>query len=140
MAMVSRIVEHLRRVVLPDGGDMSDGRLLERFLAQQDDAAFTSLVKRHGPMVLGVCRRILRNAHDAADAFQATFLVLVRKASSLLARDNIGNWLYGVAYHTALKARAMACKRWEKERQARQVPEPDDTWRELLPLLDQELN
>lgn len=139
MGQVSRIVEHLRRVVLPEGGELSDGRLLERFLTQQDDAAFTALVKRHGPMVLGVCRRILRNAHDADDAFQATFLVLVRKAPSLLSRDNIGNWLYGVAHNTALKARAMACKRWEKERQAT-IPQSDDTWRELLPVLDQELS
>jgi RNA polymerase sigma factor (sigma-70 family) len=127
-----------------DGGGFTDGQLLERFLTERQEVAFAALVKRHGPMVLGVCRRVLRNLHDAEDAFQATFLVLVRKATSLLLRECIGNWLYGVAYHTALKARAVARKRRGKERQVAEMPKPDpfdrSVWQDLLPILDQELN
>src|SRR5262245_18854203 len=101
------VLRHLRRAaLLSDGSDLTDGQLLECFLTRREEAAFAALVRRHGPMILGVCRRVLRNTHDAEDAFQATFLVLVRKAASLLPRETIGNWLYGVAYHTALKVRA----------------------------------
>src|SRR5262245_40769793 len=106
------VIQHFRRaVLLQDGGGMTDGQLLECFLARREEAAFAALVRRHGPMVLGVCRRVLHNAHDAEDAFQATFLVLVRKAASFLPRRALGNWLYGVAHHTALKARAAAVRR-----------------------------
>src|SRR4051794_40202083 len=75
----------------------TDGQLLERFVKVRDAMALEALVKRHAPMVWGVCRRLLANHHDAEDAFQATFLVLVRKASSIKPRDMVGNWLYGVA-------------------------------------------
>src|SRR5262245_34811390 len=95
------LLGHLRGAVLAQGA-LNDGRLLERFLAERDEGAFEALVRRHGPMVLGVCRRVLKDAHDAEDAFQATFLVLVGKAASLVRRETVGNWLYGVAYHTAL--------------------------------------
>src|SRR5262249_26019760 len=96
---------------------------------------------RHGPMVLGVCRRVLDHAHDAEDAFQATFLVLARKAASIVARDTVGNWLYGVAYRTAHKARVAAARRRLKERQmSRPEALDEDVWRELRPVLDQELN
>src|SRR2546430_64120 len=89
----------------------SDAELLEGFVARRDETAFAALLRRHGPMVLGVCRRVLRNDADADDAFQATFLVLVRKARSIRPRGMVGNWLYGVAHRTALKARAMHTKR-----------------------------
>src|SRR5436309_3119351 len=95
-------LRHIRTLFsLGAAGQMSDAQLLERFSANRDEAAFEELVGRHGPMVLGICRRVLSDPHDADDAFQATFLVLVRKAGSLARRDLLGNWLYGVAYRTA---------------------------------------
>ena len=134
----------LRRFLFQAAADgASDGRLLEWFLARGDGAAFAALVRRHGPMVLGVCRRVLRDWHDAEDAFQATFLVLVRRAASIAPREAVGPWLYGVAYRTALKARVAAARRRRKERQAPADPadraEPDGgaEWR---PLLDEELS
>src|SRR4051812_6653986 len=80
----------------PAQGTLTDEQLLDRFLTLQDEAAFTALVCRHGPMVFGVCQRTLRNHADAEDAFQATFIVLVRKASSLSGRRVLGDWLHGV--------------------------------------------
>jgi len=139
------VIRHLRRAAfLHDAGNVTDGQLLERFLAASEEAAFEVLLRRHGPMVLGVCRRVLSNADDAEDAFQAVFLVLIRKAPSLLSRQTVGNWLYGVAYHTALKVRAAGWKRRVKERQAAAMSRSETTTEEmasvLLPLLDQELN
>jgi RNA polymerase sigma factor (sigma-70 family) len=106
----------------------------------KDEAAFEALVRRHGRMVLGVCRRILGNNHDAEDAFQATFLVLVRKAASIRPAGMVGNWLYGVAHGTALEARRSAAKRRAKEAQvAPRTETPDDSLADLRPLLDWEL-
>jgi RNA polymerase sigma factor (sigma-70 family) len=138
-------MERLRRPAFPrDGGGFTDGQLLEVFLDRRQETAFAALVQRHGAMVLGVCRRVLKNVHDADDAFQATFLVLVRKANALVSRENIGNWLYGVAYHTALKARALACRRRLKERQVMEMSKPatlvGDVDPDLLALLDRELH
>jgi RNA polymerase sigma factor (sigma-70 family) len=95
----------------------NDEQLLQRFTDASDEAAFAELVRRHGPMVLAVCQRILNNEQDAADAFQGTFLVLVRKAASLSQPEMLGPWLYGVAYRTALKARARESRRRAHERQ-----------------------
>ena len=139
------VIRHLRRAaLLRDAGDMTDGQLLEAFVSARDEGAFEELLRRHGPMVLGVCRRVLGSPHDAEDAFQATFLVLVRKAAALTGRATVGNWLYGVAYHTALKARAANARRRLKERQGgemrRQEVPPEQVWNELRPLLDQELS
>ena len=95
----------------PVEAELSDGELLRQFVDHWDHAAFCDLVGRHGPMVLGVCRRILRDAHAAEDAFQATFLLLVRKARSLRKRDSVGSWLYGAAHRIALEARGALLRR-----------------------------
>jgi RNA polymerase sigma factor (sigma-70 family) len=115
-----------------------DGELLARFLASRDETAFAVLVRRHAGMVFGTCQRVLGNAADADDAFQAAFVVLVRKAHSLTDRACVGNFLYGVAFHTALKARAMATKRRAKEGKATR-PDSADTG-ELTRVLDEELS
>jgi RNA polymerase sigma factor (sigma-70 family) len=118
-----------------------DGQLLECFLARHDEAAFATLVQRHGPMVLAVCRRILGNLADAEDAFQATFLVLVRKAASLGTRSTVGDWLHGVALRTALKARAAAAHRRHKEKaMARPEAQQDEARNDWLARLDEELH
>src|SRR4051794_20183048 len=104
---------------------LSDGQLLDRFVTRQDGASIQALVLRHGPMVWGVCRRVLRDHHDAEDAFQATFLVLARKAASIVPREKVGNWLYGAAYHTAMKARTTRVKRQSREAQVPEAPEPE---------------
>src|SRR6202165_1649914 len=113
---LSRVLQDLRRQALAAAG-MSDGQLLECFMVRRENAALAALVRRHGPMVWGVCRRILRDHHDAEDAFQATFLVLVRKAASIASRELLANWLHAVARQTALKARATVAKRKGRERQ-----------------------
>jgi RNA polymerase sigma factor (sigma-70 family) len=139
------VLRHIRKMALQASAEsQSDAQLLEAFLARRDEEAIAALVRRHGPMVLGVCRRVLRHAQDAEDAFQATFLVFVRKASSLRSQPRLGNWLYGVAYRTAMKARAMSAKRWIKERQAgaaaRSTSEAEGAWDGLLEHLDAELS
>src|SRR5215472_14050652 len=96
---MSEVIRYLRSLLrLPEGADLTDGQLLECFVSRRETAALEALVRRHGPMVWGVCRRILHSHHDAEDAFQATFLVLVRKAASIRCRAKVGNWLYGVAH------------------------------------------
>src|SRR6516164_2456110 len=137
---LNHLLQHLRRATLQcDGAGQTDGQLLESFLTRRDDLALEALVRRHGPMAWGVCRRVLRNHHDAEDAFQATFLVLVRRAASIVPRDMVANWLYGVAHRTALKARATAARREARERQVPEMPEPEaarpDLWHDLQPLL-----
>jgi RNA polymerase sigma factor (sigma-70 family) len=142
---MNRVLRHLRRVALLSAGEgMSDEQLLEAFLSRRDGAAFEALLRRHGPMVLGTCRRVLRNAHDAEDAFQATFLVLARKAASVRSREVLAGWLYGVAYRTSMKARAMNAKRRTREREAaaaaRPAAPPDGELEGLLERLDAELH
>src|SRR5262245_37976227 len=105
-SQMSEVLQHLgRTALLRDGTGLTDGQLLANFLGRRDERALAALVQRHGPMVWGVCRRVLSNWHDAEDAFQATFLVLVRKAASIASRELLANWLHGVAYQTALNAR-----------------------------------
>jgi RNA polymerase sigma factor (sigma-70 family) len=139
---ITCVIRKLRRAVLHhDGTERTDAQLLTAFLAR-DESAFDLLLQRHGGMVLGVCRRVLGNAPDADDAFQATFLVLLRKAASLRQRELLGNWLYGVAYRTALEAKAARARRRAKEAAMGNRPRPadaDDPWSELRPLVDREL-
>src|SRR5262249_2303195 len=138
------VLQGLRRAAQQDEAAQTDGQLLERYVRGREESAFAALVRRHGPMVWGVCRRVLGGHHDAEGAFQATFLVLVRKAASVLPREMVANWLYGVAHQTALKARATAARRRGRERQVTAMPEPEaarqDLWDDLQPLLDQELS
>ncbi len=140
----SEMIQHLCETLLRDGAPLTDGQLLERFLSRRDEAAFAALVRRHGPMVWDVCRRILRSHQDAEDAFQASFLVLVRRASSIVPREMVANWLYGVAYQTARKAGALAARRKQRERQVVDMPQAadaaNDPWPDLQLLLDQELS
>jgi RNA polymerase sigma-70 factor (ECF subfamily) len=121
----------------------SDGQFLESFIRERDEAAFEALVRRHGPMVLGVCRRVTGHPQDAEDAFQAAFLVLARKAASIRPREHLARWLYGVAYKTALKARTAAARRRARERQVRAMPQPParpEPSDDLRPALDRELS
>lgn len=125
-------------------GGLSDGQLLDRFVARREQAVFEAIVQRHGPMVWGVCRRVLRDHHDAEDAFQATFLVLARRAASILVREKLGHWLHGVARQTAMKARAMRAQRRSREIQVAETPEtmalPHDLGDHPTESLDRELS
>jgi RNA polymerase sigma factor (sigma-70 family) len=142
---IDEAIRQLRRVaVRQDGAGMTDAQLLECFVVRRDEAAFAALVRRHGPMVWNVCGRVLRNLHDAEDAFQATFLVLVRKADSVVPRERVANWLYGVAFQIARKARAVAARKQAREKQVTEIPEPaiqePDDCPDLWPVLDRELS
>jgi RNA polymerase sigma factor (sigma-70 family) len=146
------VSEQLMRVLrqihhLADGrraGEWSDGQALERFVAAREEAAFCTLLERHGPLVWGVCRRVLKHLQDAEDAFQATFLVLAQRAGSIRKPDSVGSWLYGVAYHIALEARGRQLRRGTRERQVPNMPHPpspaDTSWTQLEPVLDEELH
>jgi RNA polymerase sigma factor (sigma-70 family) len=142
---ISRQLRQL--LVQADGGSTSDEQLIRRFVNQRDEAAFELLVWRHGPMVHGVCRRVLRDPHHAEDAFQATLLVLARKARFISLRRSLASWLYKVAYRVALRARAAAWKRARHERQVLEIPAVVDPRApagapldELQAVLDEELN
>ncbi len=125
-------------------GGLGDGQLLERYLTRRDETAFEALVDLHGPMVLGLCRRMLRDPRDIEDAFQATFLVLVRKAPTIRDRSLLSSWLYGVAYRVARRARSQTLHRRGRETTVGDLvvaagPETSDRF-EVDPVLDQELN
>jgi RNA polymerase sigma factor (sigma-70 family) len=143
MASGSRRLEPASVDANPSGvGAPADQLLWDRFVARGDQVAFTDLVRRHGPMVLGVCRRVLRHPQDAEDAFQATFLVLARKARSVGQPERLSSWLYGVAYRTALKARSRAlARRREVPVTDVSAPQPSDpVLTEVREALDEELN
>jgi RNA polymerase sigma factor (sigma-70 family) len=141
----STVLRHLHQLLGARNFDeLSDGQLLQRFAQAREEAAFAALVRRHGPLVLGVCRRVLHDSHAAEDAFQATFLVLFRRARSLDRHGSVANWLYTVAYHVALRARQSAARRQVRERQVVEMPQPEahaaEIWQDLQPVLDEELN
>src|SRR5438309_2137235 len=132
--------------VMEGGGSavaLGEGQLLRRFADDRDGAAFEALVSRHGPMVLGTCRRLLVDAHDVEDAFQATFLVLARKAGSIRDGDRLGPWLHGVARRVATRSRALSARRAARERpgaEDRAISEYDPAEAiELRSALDEEL-
>jgi RNA polymerase sigma factor (sigma-70 family) len=139
----NKLIQQLLGTVRQDGAEITDAELLGRFIECRDEVAFAALVRRHGPMVWGVCRRSL-NHHDAEDAFQATFLILARKATSITPREMVPNWLHGVAYRTALQAKRTFARRRARESQVTEIPDPEsiehNVWSELQPLLDQELS
>jgi RNA polymerase sigma factor (sigma-70 family) len=142
------VFRYLRRVAGAAGtGDVTDADLLARFVTRRDEAAFELLLWRHGTMVLHICRDVTRDAHAAEDAFQATFLALVRKAGSIRAGESLGAWLYQVAYRVALKARSQIARRNEHETAGVNVAGlpavaelPDEaSLRELRPVLHEEV-
>jgi RNA polymerase sigma factor (sigma-70 family) len=141
---LNRVIHDIRQTAFgQEGAGVADSELLECYVSQRDEGAFELLVRRHGPMVLGVCRRILHNEADAEDAFQATFLVLVRKAASIRPRGMVSNWLFGVARKTALKARIMSHKRRTREKEGATVSAPqasEEVWQQVQALLDEELD
>jgi RNA polymerase sigma factor (sigma-70 family) len=142
-APVGQILQHLRKLTRPNGGELNDEPLLERFVADRDEAAFTLLVQRHGSMVLGVCRSVLRQQQDAEDVFQAAFLTLARKAGSIRSRSSLGPWLCSVAYHLAVKARACATRRHALVPRIPALPAADPleqmTVKELRSILHEEI-
>src|SRR5579883_1950949 len=136
--------QYLRHLRARHGDPSTDHELLQRFVTHREESAFTALVERHAAMVLGLCRSILRNHHDAEDIFQATFLVLARKAGSIRKGESVGSWLYAVAYRLAHKLRIRAEKRRRCEHQAvvrsEQTPMDAVTWSELRDILHQEVS
>jgi RNA polymerase sigma factor (sigma-70 family) len=142
--MFGDVLSYLRKVCAAQTArDLGDGELLARFLANRDDAAFAVLVQRHGPMVFNVCERVLNDSHAAEDAFQATFMVLVRRAAAVKKGKPLASWLHGVARRIALKARGQILTRRHKERQLNVMPRPepldDASWQELRCILDEEI-
>jgi RNA polymerase sigma factor (sigma-70 family) len=139
------VVRRLRRAAGPGPArEDADAELLERFVARRDEAAFEALVRLHGPMVLAVCRRVLHDRHDADDAFQAAFLVFARRAGAIAEPRLLGCWLYGVAHRTALNLRRDLARRRAAGRPPPDLPaappEPDLDWRDLRPVLDEEVS
>src|SRR5260370_29181018 len=145
-ARLSPVLRHLRRFVRPPMQDgVSDAQLLDRFVVQNDEAAFELLLWRHGPIVWSLCRRILPDFHEAEDAFQAAMLVLARKAGSINKQRSMASWLYKVAFRIAVRPRADSTRRAKLEKEKRTLPPqvfmPDlgNDVRELRPVIDEAL-
>jgi DNA-directed RNA polymerase specialized sigma24 family protein len=125
-AQLDSVLRYIRKVVshgLPS--ERTDTQLLAQFAAERDEAAFAALLERHGALVWGVCSRVLNHTQDAEDAFQATFLLLARKATSIRKPQSLGSWLYGVAYRSAIRAKADAAERRVRERRVGDMRQPD---------------
>ena len=138
------LLQFLRRMYPADyTGDRTDGELLNRFVTEREEEAFTVLVHRHARMVLGVCQRILGDQHLAEDSFQATFIVLARRAASVGWHRSVGTWLYAVAQRVALKAKAKASAVRNRERESGNMPRAErldeQTWQELRSIIDEEI-
>lgn len=145
MHAMDSVLDHLRHTAIhPAGGVPGDACLLERFVAHGDEGAFAAIVRRHGGLVMGACRRLLGHQQDAEDAFQATFLILARRAATIAKRELLAPWLHSVACNTALKLRAATARRRTRETLVAAPPDvacsqPDPGATELQALLDQEL-
>jgi RNA polymerase sigma factor (sigma-70 family) len=145
-ATLNRLVRNLRQSFEAGQlGERPDAELLDRFLYDADGSAFEALVRRHAPLVLAACRKVLTDESDVEDAFQATFLVLLRSAKSIRSRESVGSWLYGVAHRVAVRARVSAARRKRHEEQAggragESAGEPDLSWRDAVAVLHEELN
>src|SRR5262249_30831810 len=140
------LVWYIRRLIRPAPDETTDAALLGRFISGKDETAFAALVNRHGPLVFHVCRRVLGDAHDAEDAFQATFLVLARKAAVVNPRESLAAWLHGVAHRVALKARSSRNRRPSAEElptpplvDPRYDPLAELSARELVATVDEEV-
>ncbi len=150
-AQLQAVLRHIRRMANAQTlAAATDGQLVQRFLTGGTgvppvarEAAFAALLRRHGPMVLGVCRVVLGHLQDAEDVFQATFLVLARKAGSIRKKESVASWLHGVAYRLAVRAKARRFVRRAHERKASAMRKPgpsvEEAWRELRPLIDEEM-
>src|SRR6516164_343074 len=147
-APAHRLLRHLRGIVSPaDADPASDAGLLDRFLREREEDAFAALVARHGPMVQGVCRRVLHDTHHAEDAFQATFLVLARNAATVRPPDRLAAWLHGVARQVALRLLRGEARRRRREAHSTRnrptavagQPLEELSARELLLIFDEEL-
>jgi RNA polymerase sigma factor (sigma-70 family) len=141
-AGLNKALAHLRLSLLPSD-DLTDRMLLERFLANRDEAAFAALVQRHGRLVMGICNRVLGNVHDCEDVFQAVFFILARKADSVVKQETLASWLYTVAHRASLEARETIARRRLREHhmvdlnKAQAKPVEAQDW---MPLLDRELS
>jgi RNA polymerase sigma factor (sigma-70 family) len=137
---MEKVLDYIHRTLAPPDGGLTDGQLLARFIASRDEMSFALLVRRHGPMVWRLCLRVLGHVQDAEDCFQAAFLVLACKAASVAKRESVGSFLYGVAYRTALDAKAINARRRSREKQVEDIPHPEVTpagewdWRHWLDL------
>jgi RNA polymerase sigma factor (sigma-70 family) len=143
-APLTSVLRHIRKLAAAENSkDLTDGQLLDSFSSHHDEAAFAVLVRRHGPLVLRVCRRVLRQEQDAEDAFQATFFVLARKAASIRKREALVNWLHGVAYRMAMNAKREAARRREREARAKASSEKNVgrelAWRDVQGVLEEEI-
>jgi RNA polymerase sigma factor (sigma-70 family) len=143
-AQLDNVVRHIRRLA---AGEAAEGRtsqqLLQDFLTRHDETAFAALVRKHGPVVMGVCRHVLHHLQDAEDAFQGTFLVLARKAGSIRNGESLASWLHGVAFHTAMRAKRDLARRRLHERQAKPMSDAKPSWdlalQELQAVVDEEV-
>ncbi len=143
-AQLGAVLRHIRNLPADQKtNEQTDGELIRAFMTRKDQAAFEIIVKRHGPMVLQVCRGVLGNVHDAEDAFQATFLVLAQQSASIRKKESLASWLHGVAYRMATNARRAAARRRKHEQQASPTQAADPAlraaWQELQALLDEEI-
>jgi RNA polymerase sigma factor (sigma-70 family) len=140
-AQLGTLLRHIQELAAGGGQQQSDRQLVDDFAARGSEAAFGELVSRHGAMVLRVCRRVLRHEQDAEDAFQATFLVLARKAASICRREALAAWLHGVAYRTALRAKRGAARRRNHEAQLRAAAPraASPVWDDVQAVLDEEI-